>query len=210
MSGKARQTVPRAVRWSLPTLFSSPPTYWPGVSDARQDPRDDEVLQFLVQHGFHPQRVHPPPTQSQADRDSSSRRLIQSALNREWNDPSARYFHVSYTVTGFLNSCAKRRCPVTFHKTDMRIATANNGRPSAIRYNLLNSKSISRLHLDPNQHEHDETLPWTPPPSPLTPDPLPTRGEGDRLSQCNSQLESRGWVKEVKRSPSPRAGRGLG
>src|SRR5579871_5273260 len=31
VSGKARQSLPRTRRWSLTTLFSSPPMYWPGV-----------------------------------------------------------------------------------------------------------------------------------------------------------------------------------
>src|SRR5437667_85169 len=30
-SGKARQSLPRTLRWSLTMLFSSPPRYWAGV-----------------------------------------------------------------------------------------------------------------------------------------------------------------------------------
>src|SRR5438552_13772722 len=31
VSGKARHSLPRTCRWSLTTLFSSPPTYWAGL-----------------------------------------------------------------------------------------------------------------------------------------------------------------------------------
>jgi hypothetical protein len=45
---------------------------------------------------------------------------------------------------------------------------------------------------------------------PLTPDPLPKRGEGDKLSLGNSQSGRRGWSKRSSDRPRPFWGEGWG
>ncbi len=112
VSGNARQTVPRAVRWSLAMLFNSPPTYWPGVRMVGKIRETTTSLRsWFSMVSILKECIHPDPASQVV---CGGRRVV--GTERPFTPPITlqRRYCVSYTVTGFLNSCAQGLTPGHF------------------------------------------------------------------------------------------------